>query len=192
MEDGASSIHQKRSISYSDSISSTTPLNQSASSSCVIIDQTRINGESRAPLHRQENDTLLSVVNPHLCHRLNQKLCNSTNYWCQQESFLSLDHTKLLDEAARISKANEQYPHFSRVSATFGEKPWRIKTRLKWTADLHDKFVGCVNLLGGAENATPSAILRLMKSNGLTLHHVKSHLQLFVRTWTKISFDLKL
>ncbi|KAK8496705.1 hypothetical protein V6N13_126067 [Hibiscus sabdariffa] len=118
MEDGASSIisnrHQKRSISYSDSISSTTPLNQSASSSCVIIDQTKIsyisfqaaNGD-RDDESRQESDTLLSVVNPHLCHRLNQKLCNSTNYGCQQESFLSLDHTKLLDEAARISKASD-------------------------------------------------------------------------------------
>ncbi|KAK8589632.1 hypothetical protein V6N13_088463 [Hibiscus sabdariffa] len=65
---------------------------------------------------------------------------------------------------------NEQYPHFSRVTAT-------SETRLKWTAVLHEKFVGCVNLLGGAENATPSAILRLMKSNELALHHVKSHLQ---------------
>ncbi|KAK8663247.1 hypothetical protein V6N13_025126 [Hibiscus sabdariffa] len=195
MEDGASSTiskrHQKRSISDSDSISSA-PLKQSASSSSGINDQTKIsyisfqaaNGdrddEFRMPLHpsyQQENDTLLSVVNPHLCHRLNKKLCNSTNYWSQQESFLSLDHTKLLDEAARISKANEKYPDFSRISATFGEKPSRIKTRLKWTADLHEKFVGCVNLLGGAENATPSAILRLMKSNGLALHHVKSHLQ---------------
>ncbi|KAK8689752.1 hypothetical protein V6N13_088463 [Hibiscus sabdariffa] len=59
--------------------------------------------------------------------------------------------------------------------------PFRVtatsETRLKWTAVLHEKFVGCVNLLGGAENATPSAILRLMKSNELALHHVKSHLQ---------------
>ncbi|KAK8502232.1 hypothetical protein V6N12_038550 [Hibiscus sabdariffa] len=82
---------------------------------------------------------------PTTSHRLNQKLCNSTNYWSQQENFLSLDHAKLLDEATRISKtSDEKYPHFSRVSAT-------SETRLKWTVVLHERFVGCVNLLGGSE-----------------------------------------
>lgn len=26
------------------------------------------------------------------------------------------------------------------------------KTRIRWTSDLHDKFVECVNRLGGAES----------------------------------------
>ncbi|KAK8972521.1 hypothetical protein V6N11_081636 [Hibiscus sabdariffa] len=146
MEDGASSIisnrHQKRSISYSDSISSTTPLNQSASSSCVIIDQTKIsyisfqaaNGD-RDDESRQESDTLLSVVNPHLCHRH-----GFGNYGVLIQQMKQV--------AVCSPESDEQYPHFSRV----GEKPSRIKTRLKWTAHLHDKFVGCVNLLGGAES----------------------------------------
>ncbi|CAJ2647987.1 unnamed protein product [Trifolium pratense] len=51
------------------------------------------------------------------------------------------------------------------------------KPRLKWTHDLHQRFIDAINQLGGADKATPKSIMRVMEIPGLTLYHLKSHLQ---------------
>ncbi|XP_010922889.1 myb-related protein 2 isoform X1 [Elaeis guineensis] len=51
------------------------------------------------------------------------------------------------------------------------------KPRLKWTPELHQRFIEAVNQLGGADRATPKTVMRLMSIPGLTLYHLKSHLQ---------------
>nr|XP_043624681.1 myb family transcription factor PHL8-like isoform X2 [Erigeron canadensis] len=51
------------------------------------------------------------------------------------------------------------------------------KPRLKWTPELHQRFIDAVSQLGGPEKATPKSLMRVMGIHGLTLYHLKSHLQ---------------
>ncbi|XP_062232874.1 uncharacterized protein LOC133930230 [Phragmites australis] len=51
--------------------------------------------------------------------------------------------------------------------------------RLRWTPDLHTAFVHAVERLGGQERATPKLVLQMMNVRGLSIAHVKSHLQMY-------------
>ncbi|WCJ37301.1 Homeodomain-like superfamily protein [Euphorbia peplus] len=49
--------------------------------------------------------------------------------------------------------------------------------RIQWTHELQERFTRAIEWLGGPAKATPSNILYLMRVTGLTLDHIKSHLQ---------------
>ncbi|KAK9835030.1 hypothetical protein WJX81_005433 [Elliptochloris bilobata] len=63
-------------------------------------------------------------------------------------------------------------------AALAGEK----RPRLRWNPQLHALFVSAVTSLGGPDKAQPRTIQQAMRVEGLTLFHVKSHLQKYRRS----------
>ncbi|MCD7468102.1 hypothetical protein HAX54_005913 [Datura stramonium] len=91
------------------------------------------------------------------------------------------------DENENISiKLSKDGGSSSNSTVEEGEKKFSVRpyvrskmVRLRWTPDLHRRFVHAVERLGGHDRATPKLVLQLMDIKGLNIAHVKSHLQMY-------------
>ncbi|KAL2244772.1 myb-related protein 2 [Sesamum indicum] len=105
----------------------------------------------------------------------------SSNYPMNEVSGISIQDGEVVtkDERSGDSSKSGQGGNNNEKKTSVRQYIRSKMPRLRWTPDLHLSFVHAIERLGGQERATPKAVLQLMNVRGLSISHVKSHLQMY-------------
>ncbi|KAG6526463.1 two-component response regulator ORR23-like [Zingiber officinale] len=117
-------------------------------------------------------------------HVLRRKIVSTDNIYILQD-----ERQQFLNVAVPDDKHKHKHKYKIRPIPTVtehGRAKEAQRKRLRWTEELHHKFLATVHTLG-LNKAVPKKIIELMKVDDLTLDHVSSHFQKYKLYVKKLS-----
>ncbi|KAK6124287.1 hypothetical protein DH2020_041978 [Rehmannia glutinosa] len=138
-------------------------------------DDKMINGTGEENGEPEENTLSYSSENTSSIDLNEDAASNEVEDHINEVSGISIQQTTKDERSGDSSKSGEGKEKKTAVRQYVRSK----MPRLRWTPDLHLSFVHAIERLGGQERATPKAVLQLMNVRGLSISHVKSHLQMY-------------